>query len=55
LQQSVLLLSLLPDMFFALVGRSHAAKTVMKTALAAKFAFFCTFLYNYAQDLVNKC
>jgi len=33
----VLLLFLLPDMFFALVERNHAAKTVMETALAADF------------------
>ena len=42
-------------MFFALAERNRAVKTVMGIVLAAKFAFFCTFLYDYAQDLVNKC
>jgi hypothetical protein len=55
LQQSVLLLSLLPDMFFALVERSHAAKTVMETVLVAENPRFCTFLYNDEQYFANKC
>jgi hypothetical protein len=55
LQQFVLLLFLLPDMFLALVERNHAAKTVMETVLAAKIPHFCTFLYNYAQYFANKC
>jgi hypothetical protein len=55
LQQFVLLLSLLPDMFFALVERSHAAKIVTEAVLVAENPRFCTFLYNYEQYFANKC